>query len=243
MINVRILKLGWAAICVFSIAGCSSDDAANADAASAGVADAAEALADAAIDANPCPDGQVLVEELCVTPTTSGSPFLCTIPPFEPCGGDLVGTWDYVDACETNPHYNQYSSSCGDLVVSHFFYIDYDGTLSFTEGGNYSDSYTPTTYSVSDMALSCGGYYNCGTLGGSWNLGTCVPEGDDRCACIDDANVGDSESSSDSYTVSGNEVTFRGDSMGSPYCIQGDILYINRVQAKTYEPLKLQRQQ
>jgi hypothetical protein len=231
----------FSAFGVYALVGCADDQASSSDASA--VDASSNPGSDAAVtDANPCPEGQVLVDALCVTPTTSGSPFLCTIPPVAACGGDLVGTWKYIDSCENDPNYNIYASSCGDDAnVTHFYYTEYEGTLSFYEGGTYGDSYIPTNYSVSNMPMSCGGYYDCSRLATSWGLGTCTLVGD-RCECAKDATPGDSENSGDSYTLAGNEVTFLGDSMGSPYCIQGDILYLDRVVGSTYEPLMLERQ-
>jgi hypothetical protein len=243
MVHVLIPTLGFCAACALALAGCSDEGAAAVDAAAGNDATSSESDAAALPDANPCPEGQILVDELCVTPTTSGSPFLCTIPPVAACGGDLVGTWEIVDSCENNPHYNIYETSCGDEEVTHFYYHEYSGEFTFYEGGNYSTSYTPTTYSASNMALSCGGYFDCDRLGRSWGLGTCVPEGDERCECANEGEVHELETDSSTYTIAENAVTFFGDSMASPYCIEGDILYLNRVDASTYEPLKLQRAQ
>ena len=229
------------AFAVCALVGCAEDPAGNSD---ASVVDASSSSgSDAALpDASPCPEGQVLVDSVCVTPNTSGSPFLCTIPPVAACGGNLIGTWKYIDSCENDPHYNIFETSCGvGADVEHFFRTEYEGTLTFDEGGTYSDSYTPTSYSVSDMPMTCGGYNDCSRLANSWGLGTCTLVGD-RCECVKDATLGDSENDSDSYTLAGNEVTFLGDSMGSPYCIEGDILYLDRADASTYEPLMLERQ-
>lgn len=241
MKNLLIPVFIFSAFAVYAVVGCADDQASSAD---AGAVDASSSSGpDAALpDASPCPEGQVLVDALCVTPTSSGSPFLCTIPPVAACGGDLIGTWKYIDSCENDPHYNIYETSCGDDPnVTHFYRTEYEGTLSFDEGGTYSDSYAPTSYSVSNMPLTCGGYNDCSRLANSWGLGTCALVGD-RCECVKDATLGDSESRGDSYSLAGNEVTFFGDSMGSPYCIQGDILYLDRVDASTYEPLMLERQ-
>ena len=91
------------------------------------------------------------------------------------------------------------------------------------------------------MPMTCGGYNDCPRLGNSWGLGVCTQVGE-RCECTNDADLGEFESDGSTFVVDGNEVTFFGDSMGSPYCIEGDILYLNRVDASTYEPLMLQRQ-
>ncbi len=235
----RVMAIGVASVSL--LFGCGGDTASDGDAGVNSIDGGVLIDAAPGFDASPCPSGQELVGEVCVTPNESGSPFLCTVPPVVPCGGDVVGTWQFVDSCEFTPHFNPFATSCGeDEIATHFFYIEYEGTLSFTVDGSYTDQHTPTRHSVSDMPMTCGGYNDCDRLANSFGLGVCT-QVDDRCECVDDGRVGELENYGDPYSIVGNEIIFGTGDQGSPYCVDGDTLYIERLDVDVYEPLKLQR--
>jgi hypothetical protein len=161
-------------------------------------------------------------------------------PDFEPCGGNLVGTWEFTGACLTAPPGaldNDGGASlfgmCDDKPMASIS-VELMGSAMFGKDGSFSSEQTVTIeggYRISKVCLaqvaeSMGvSSLTCAQVDGT-------PDGD---VCV--LGAGTPETSQDStmgtYTVDGTGVTVTDADAGatdepkaSPYCVTGDQLLV-----------------
>jgi hypothetical protein len=163
---------------------------------------------------------------------------------FEPCGGDLVGTWEYTSACITAPagalgEIDGASpfAMCDDKPVASYD-VDLVGKAVFGQDGSFSSEQKVTFsggYRISKACLaqvgeSMGTQLTCAQVDG-------VPDGDGCLLGSPDVPEMSEESSTGTYTVSGKEVTVIDDSdtdpssppKANPYCVRGDQLMVRLI--------------
>jgi len=165
---------------------------------------------------------------------------------FEPCGGDIVGTWEFTGGCLAPPLEALNSNDggdnpfalCDDKPVAAFS-VDLQGQVVFGQDGSFS---------VNQMISVSGGFRispACLAQAGE-SMGTVLTCGDvngtlDGEVCVLGPNGGLPEKSEDSntgtYSVSGTNVTVvDAQSMpdevpdASPYCVRGDTLAVRVIE-------------
>jgi hypothetical protein len=160
---------------------------------------------------------------------------------FEPCGGDIVGSWQYTGACVLGPPeaMDEGEASpfamCDDKPVAALT-IDLVGMAVFGKDGAFSSEQSVTIQGGFRVSKAC--LAQVGESMGASSL-TCAqvngtPDGE---ACVVGPNASMPETSDENttgtYTVSGTSVTvIDSDSgpddmpKGSPYCVKGDSLIV-----------------
>jgi hypothetical protein len=157
---------------------------------------------------------------------------------FTPCGGDLVGTWEYTGACITLPddffggsdEENPFAV-CDAQPVARFT-IDIAGTATFGRDGSFMSEQTASVSGgvvvsgacVDQIAEEGGGDLSCEQLGGT-------PQGSD-CVLGSEAEEPTTDLVVGTYTTDGNVVFVNeeGDldpgGSGEEYCVRGDALTV-----------------
>jgi hypothetical protein len=154
---------------------------------------------------------------------------------FEPCGGDLVGTWEYTSGClgdALNPFAGDAGSpfpECDDAPTTKFNF-DVTGTASFGADGSFSDERTQTFSIGYTLSASCisqinrqsGASLSCSELGGTAQGSSCFIGSSDDTPTTD-STVG-------TYTIDGDSLTVieEGSDTGDAqqYCVNGDKLTV-----------------
>lgn len=160
---------------------------------------------------------------------------------FTPCGGDLMGTWEYTAAClnlpdgfvpgvdEENPF-----EVCSVQPLARYN-VDISGEVTFGADGSFTSEQTRsfsggiliTGACLDQIASQSGGMsITCESLEG-------VPEGDD-CLVGSEEEPPETEIMTGTYTAEGNVVMVHEDGyepdpsdMGQEYCVRGDTLTVH----------------
>jgi hypothetical protein len=150
------------------------------------------------------------------------------------CGGDLVGTWEFMVSCLTLPEDflsgdggEDPFAECGGATLSAA--LDLTGTITFDEDGSYSSSTMQTSDITISVPKECLMGQPCSELGDEENP---AAEAGDNC----ELQMSSSESSEDTgtYELEGNTlITINDEDMiedePSEYCVRGDTLLVRTV--------------
>lgn len=153
----------------------------------------------------------------------------CEVDAFEPCGGDLIGSWSYELGCLTLP--DNVLSAGGDAfamcdAASASASIELSGTITFEEDGSYVIDQTAATTITKRLPKGClEDGVECDSLS-SEQAGDATDEGD-HCELVQSGSSDNADEGS--YVV--EDDTFTTTSTGSEsaaatieYCVDGDTL-------------------
>jgi hypothetical protein len=153
---------------------------------------------------------------------------------FEPCGGDLVGTWEILDMCASatvgdNPFAD--TPECADIVFQ--VDMDFTGTVEFNADGSYASEvvvgaatmHAEYTEACMQAMWQAGGSETCDAIPSS-SEDTVCSYADSVCSCDQAMSSGSgTQTETGTYSVSGNSLTMTpdsGDVTESEYCVSGD---------------------
>lgn len=135
--------------------------------------------------------------------------------PVAPCGGDVVGDWNYAAVCSLEPTENPFAADCPSAPPA-TLYLTPNGTVSFAAGGTYDVDVTFDVTVGFSIPAECR-KLPCGLLG-------CTDDGNDGCDCAM-GPISDRSVETGTWTADGTTLTLRPDG-GSPdvvdYCVAGD---------------------
>jgi hypothetical protein len=145
---------------------------------------------------------------------------------FQPCGGDLTGTWTFTEFCIDLPTPGS-GPNCPDLKAEGDIDLVRDGTF---DGAKLTLSAgTLTQKGTIHYPRSCLSNATCAQVqDGLYKNkpgGTCVDEGTDKCLCQNPPETSNIPAEEQTYTVSGNTITITkkdGTTSVSDYCVSGD---------------------
>jgi hypothetical protein len=154
---------------------------------------------------------------------------------FSACGGDVVGTWKFTDACVSGPE-DPLAKQCATSA----FHISetVTGTVTFDSNGTYTSTNATSTTEDTTIPASCTGGETCAQLqtsisqlriGGTTTMATCT-DASGGCSCHA-ITAAPSTTASATYSVSGTIITIGG--IPTPYCVQGNGLLIETQTATT----------
>jgi len=167
---------------------------------------------------------------------------------YSACGGDPTGTWNIAGMCTENSvasilneEYGSQASSCGDIVKSAS--LTMTGTATYSSGTITYSTNTVVTSTLSLLSTCISALAGstvtvsasvCSALQTSMNKsdgmsGTCSLSGS-NCSCSLTQSV--SDSSSDTYTVSGSTIT-EGGGDSYDFCVSGNSMS-ERSDSSTY---------
>ena len=135
---------------------------------------------------------------------------------FAACGGDLVGSWDFVDVCVGGVAENPFGETCPEATLDIDF--EFSGTVEIGADGTYSVSIENTSTVIFEVPTSCLG-------------GTCAPlEEDFECdlsgdVCTCTQTEEDTDEDSGTFEVNGNTATFTSDDGtvdDMEFCVSGN---------------------
>jgi hypothetical protein len=156
---------------------------------------------------------------------------------FTPCGGDLVGTWSFVDGCGLQ---GPPPPKCEGATSS--FDLDVDGTMTFTIDGSYALQGTATITISETYPAAClpAETTDCAQLE---NKGVdCTGDAAVSCTCTD--SEADPNSEEGTYSVEGTTLTThagKDPATIADYCIDGDVLRMHPSDAPASQMLVLER--
>ena len=160
-----------------------------------------------------------------------------------PCGGDLIGTWDFVGACvaDTSPLTFRAEASCRGTAVSNVGYAT-SGTITFNADLTYVaqgwNTMFTQTYAEPE---SCRAGTTCAdrsltvtSSDGSFSNLTCA--GTTDCTCRQSTLSAVSESGT--YTTTGTDFYLVGPttSRNRSYCVEGSLLHLVEVGPTSTDP-------
>ena len=147
----------------------------------------------------------------------------------QPCGGDVVGTWNLLGAC-TSPAFltelnSQLQTACPGASVS-AFNIDISGTVTYNADLTYSSNVHETFTGTETIPLSCLGFASCAAVVSDSPDSTLTCTGTTTCTC----QIGGSPAGNESgtYSLSGTNLTMVGpdDTTTNTYCVQNGQLHL-----------------
>jgi hypothetical protein len=170
------------------------------------------------------------------------------------CGGDVVGTWKYVDYCNLDAALNgalgkvTSLKGCENLIEDITF--DMGGTITFQADGSARQEFTGTANVVERLTVDCmsalAGAVTadtmpnmCATMSTSLSessdntTGSCVMDAGD-CLCTSSQSMSKNANTTTTYAVSGNTISLGTDTTNT-YCVSGDTLTMAPTDG-TYDP-------
>ncbi len=147
------------------------------------------------------------------------------------CGGNLVGTWNVVDACTSGAPTSAANPNCPSEML-HVSSSTVSGTMTYNADMTYSISFTETASDTLTLPVSCLGTYTCETFPMTFNsttMATCTTAGA-YCNCNVPFSV--KNTTQGTYSVSGNTLTTTASNGGSSnvggggYCVSGSTLHL-----------------
>jgi len=146
---------------------------------------------------------------------------------FEPCGGDLVGTWDIEVYCPLAESWDPLDGTCPDLVAEGEG--EAIGELLVFDNDAYLIEYAERRLDLRfGFPLACYGGSSVPCNGEYYN-GVCERVGDEDCACEVGLDYTD-ESEVGTIETFGSTLVFEVDGvrLSGAYCVQGDELTVLR---------------
>jgi hypothetical protein len=157
----------------------------------------------------------------------SGPPAGCL--KFQPCGGDVVGTWKLLGACSSPALLADLNTSlqaaCPGASASAFD-VDISGTVTFNADLTYSTSVTETFSAQEMVPLPCTGFSTCAAVQSTSATSTLTCTGTTTCACRVTGSPAGSETGT--YAVSGTNLTIvtPDDTTTDGYCVENGRLHL-----------------
>lgn len=140
-------------------------------------------------------------------------------------GGDITGTWNINGLC-ANLLEEGFEELCPTAVVE--IIIDGSGSVTFNSNDTYEvDIVISGTIDIEFPADCTEGAQSCaGFLGTDAGDPECTGTPSSGCNCTGVLDNSDDGPSSGTYTTSGNEITFDGETESGAYCVAGDTLTV-----------------
>jgi len=147
----------------------------------------------------------------------------------QPCGGDVVGTWNLLGAC-TSPAFftelnSQLQTACPGASVS-AFNVDISGTVTYNADLTYSSNVAETISGTETIPLSCLGFSTCAAVVSQSPDSTLTCTGTTTCTC----HVGGMPAGVETgtYSLSGTNLTMVGPDgpETDAYCVQNGQLHV-----------------
>jgi hypothetical protein len=153
----------------------------------------------------------------------------CEVASFEPCGGDLIGTWEYQLGCLTLP--DNVLSAGGDAfamcdAASASATIELSGTIAFAEDGSYEIDQLVEATLTKRLPKGClEDGVECDSLS-SEQAGEATDEGE-HCQLVQSSSTDNADKGS--YVVADDTFTTTSEGSETPasaveYCVDGDTL-------------------
>jgi len=165
----------------------------------------------------------------------------------QPCGGDVVGNWMFVEECESAASVAAMESNFATMAAQSWcvgqtlvgIEPQATGSLTFEAAGTYALDLTFSGYLDINLPAQCLAGLSCEETGaglqsqidaGTYqmpNVSAITCSGSSSCLCR--ATVGSSRSETGTYSVAGGVVAFTADSgaiNGKSYCVTGNALHI-----------------
>jgi hypothetical protein len=144
--------------------------------------------------------------------------------PLTPCGGNVVGTWDYSGGCVDDP-FPMVKQFCPTAQVTNATGT-IKGSVTFT-ANQVQRTATATTSATIVLPIECTQGSPCSSFVNYLPKGsTCTGSG--TCSCS--VTVNEQVSDSDSYTVNGNDIV-TGTGSTYNYCVSGNTMKYEEVGA------------
>jgi hypothetical protein len=159
----------------------------------------------------------------------------------QPCGGNIVGDWTLVAACETTTAITPelandvMGSECPTVTASHV-YASISGSLTFNADSTYSSSRQVKVSFDANIPASCSATLSCamaqanlqaaidaGAISAGWCAGT---------PCVCHQVVPENQSETGTYTTAGKTFTttpMAGTASSADYCIRGSTAHFMNV--------------
>ncbi|HXU01828.1 MAG TPA: hypothetical protein VN903_12595 [Polyangia bacterium] len=150
----------------------------------------------------------------------------------QPCGGDLVGTWRFVDGCLNSAYLSSgVIPQCPTWKIDGN--IDITGTATFGTELSYSFDVAETLTVSQNFPLSCTTFASCADFGADLQSretdGTVTCTGTATCDCVTTSSIPLTHSGG-TYAASDVHVTLTESTAASPtmdvYCVQGNMLHL-----------------
>ncbi len=134
-----------------------------------------------------------------------------------PCGGDVVGTWSFVDSCITSVP----DQGCGVTLTADNSQTT--GTITINADGTYSQNSATTGSVVSNVPAGClnAGVTSCAMI----NAADITCSGDVAVACECTIDVAGTDNTPGTYSLAGNAITVDTDPPAQ-YCVSGNSLSV-----------------
>jgi hypothetical protein len=170
-------------------------------------------------------------------------PGICPVTGYEPCGGDLLGTWKFLamcpddpdaanDLCETPLDTLPQCIGGGNQALCHPVI---DGTMTFVDAETVhlkSEHWIEYTWVFTDACLAAAG------LPGADATERCLSQDSDKLSCSYEpdactckgASWKEPDDSEAPYSAAGSEMTLFADKLQASFCIVDDVLTIDHYQ-------------
>ncbi len=153
---------------------------------------------------------------------------------FNPCGGDLVGTWDLLGACTTLDDYNEPGPAWCPGVTGHFEQVA-TGEVTYDVAGTFEAEQTTHVYGVTTWPGSClaaAGLTDCAGINEEIYSGeaSCVGDPATSCVCTVETVPASDVTSSGTWTTTGPDYSLvldAGPTIEGSFCIDGDRLSVD----------------
>jgi hypothetical protein len=148
---------------------------------------------------------------------------------FQPCGGDVVGTWKFLGGCTSQQGLAdlsaQLEASCAGASITDFD-IGLSGTITFSADLTYSTNAIETITVTESIPLSCTGFSTCAAVQSATANTTATCTGTTTCTCRITGSPPGNETGT--YTISGTSLTMVGpdDTETDGYCVENGRLHV-----------------
>lgn len=148
---------------------------------------------------------------------------------FQPCGGDVVGTWNFVGACRSSTLLTdlttELQANCPGASVTSFD-IHLSGTFTFNADLTYSTNASQTVTATEVLPLSCTGFSSCAAVQSASPTSVVTCTGTTTCTCRVVGTPPGVETGT--YTTSGTNLTTVGptDTTTEGYCVENGRLHV-----------------
>lgn len=159
--------------------------------------------------------------------SSNGSPAGCL--KFQPCGGDVVGTWNLLGACHSatllSDLTTELQASCPGASVS-VYDIDISGTITFNTDLTYASNVNEMLKVTETLPLACLGFASCAEVTSASAESTVTCTGTTTCTCHVVASPAGTETGT--YTTSGTNLTIAGPNTNETdaYCVESGRLHL-----------------
>jgi hypothetical protein len=142
------------------------------------------------------------------------------------CGGDVVGSWEFVDTCvsEDGDELAIEVSGCDQPATARRAPLQV-GTIRFNSDGTYDADWIAKAKEVATIPTACVDQTGCDTFSSQFSAG-CVLDGE-TCTCTRILEDDDRFNASDRFEIVGNELSLFFDDADPaliPFCVDGDWL-------------------